>query len=65
MTELEALPAPVQAWPEAGAETEAIGAAILCAIDALPLAARKQCISLKSIDPASDKDMMRLLAHLG
>jgi RNA polymerase sigma-70 factor (ECF subfamily) len=36
INELEALPSPVQTWPEPRAQTEAIGAAILCAVDALP-----------------------------
>lgn len=39
--ELEALPAPVQTWPQSRAETEAIGAAIMGAVDALPLAQRE------------------------
>lgn len=39
--ELEALPAPVQTWPESRAETVAIGAAITRAVDALPLAQRE------------------------
>lgn len=38
---LEALPAPAQTGPQSRAETEAIGAAIMCAVDALPLAQRE------------------------
>lgn len=41
LNELEALPAPVQTWPQSRAETEAIGAAIICAVDALPLVQRE------------------------
>jgi RNA polymerase sigma-70 factor, ECF subfamily len=39
--ELAALPAAVQTWPESQAETEAIGAAIRLAVDALPPAQRE------------------------
>jgi RNA polymerase sigma-70 factor (ECF subfamily) len=39
--ELESLPTPVQTWPDSHAETEAIGAAIMRAVDALPLAQRQ------------------------
>lgn len=39
--DLEALPAPVQTWPESRAATEAVGAAITSAVDALPLAQRE------------------------
>lgn len=39
--ELEALPAPAQTWPHSRAETEAIGAAIMGAVDALPPAQRE------------------------
>lgn len=39
--DLEALPAPIQTWPQSLAETEAIGTAITCAVDALPLAQRE------------------------
>lgn len=38
--DLEALPAPVGTWPESRATTEAVGAAIASAVDALPLWAR-------------------------
>lgn len=41
VNELEAQAAPVQTWTESRAETEAIGAAIMCAVDALPLAQRE------------------------
>jgi RNA polymerase sigma-70 factor, ECF subfamily len=41
VNELEGLPAPVQMWPEPRAQTEALGAAIIGAIDALPLAQRE------------------------
>lgn len=39
--ELDALPAPAQTWPDSRAEAEVIGAAILSAVDALPLAQRE------------------------
>lgn len=39
--ELEELPAPVHMWPERRAQTEALGAAIVGAVDALPLAQRE------------------------
>lgn len=39
--ELDTLPAPVQTWPQSRAETEAVGAAIMGAVDALPLAQRE------------------------
>lgn len=39
--ELETLPAPVQTWPQSRVETEAVGAAIVGAVDALPLAQRE------------------------
>jgi RNA polymerase sigma-70 factor, ECF subfamily len=41
VNELEELAAPVQTWPESCAETEAIGSAFMCAVDALPLAQRE------------------------
>lgn len=55
VTELEALPAPVQTWPEAGAETEAIGAAILRAIDGLPLAQRETFLLRAETDLTLDE----------
>lgn len=39
--ELEALPAPIQTWPDFRADAEDIGAAIMYAVDALPLAQRE------------------------
>lgn len=41
VNDLEALPAPIQTWPQSLAETEAIGTAITCAVDTLPLAQRE------------------------
>lgn len=53
--ELEALPAPVQTWPESRAETEAIGAAITCAVDALPLAQREVFLLRAETDLSLDE----------
>src|SRR6185312_6252506 len=39
--EHEAVAAPEQTWPQSRVETEAIGDAILCAVDALPLVQRE------------------------
>ena len=54
-TELEALPGPAQTWPESRAETEAIGAAILCAVNALPLAQRETFLLRAETDLTLDE----------
>lgn len=53
--EVEALAAPVQTWPESRAETEAIRAAIMCAVDALPLAQREIFIPRAETDLTLDE----------
>lgn len=54
-TELEEIPVPVQTWPESRAETEAIGDAILCAVDALPLAQRETFLLRAETDLTLDE----------
>jgi RNA polymerase sigma-70 factor (ECF subfamily) len=55
VTEIEALPGPVQIWPESVADAEEIGAAILCAVDALPLVQRETFLLRAETDLTLDE----------